>query len=257
MRIILIALLLVGCGSSSPESTIEEPVISEPIIELDINDGGIQDFTLVDDHIYALSENYNDLTKITKLSMSGEFISETNYSDVAGHQGLTTDDNGYFWSTSHGESNKIVKFKDDSFVYTLTDLMGKSTTPAIGGDYLVAQTPGKIRVWYLWDFTEEGDYSDKYLYEFDSPEGVLQGIATDGVLIWIITGWAELEEKPLYTYTLEGEFISKEYIDNGLAKAGTEGTRYEPEGLDYHDGYLYVGLVTGSSGARISRIHRL
>ena len=42
-----------------------------------------------------------ELTRITKMTLEGEYISESDYEDIVGHQGLTVDEEGFFWSTSY------------------------------------------------------------------------------------------------------------------------------------------------------------
>ena len=262
MRYLLIlAMLLAGCSGGSSDNT--EPEQTPNNIYDDI-----QDFA-VSEYLYTLSHIGSRAT-IKRYTRDAEYLGESLDTVEIGHQGLSIDRYGFFWSTAP-DYRSAVKFiyADDAKplvvgIYTLFDdsYNNSNSTPAIGKGYLVAHarkdSKSTIRVWLLDDLQESGDYSDKFIYEWQpsivKKDHPLQGIATDGVKVWMISGFAQIEAKPLHTYSMQGELIKSEMFSKGLDLAETEGTRYEPEGLSYYNG-LHVGIVSGVNGARISRIY--
>jgi len=254
-----------GSGSSEPEAeqVSREPELIQSISYLLGPHGwrGVQDFTYVNGELYTL---HHSKYRTTINRFEGDDIA--GYSivgEVAGHQGLTHDGE-YFWSTDYQLSGSVVKFSYEDGeelkrkgVYKLFNDNSASTTPAIGGDYLVATGMVNglrvIRVWYVADFTEQGDYSYRYLYEFHVANSILQGIAVYGDKIWTISGFKEEEAKTLRSYTLSGNIINIQSITTGINGSGW----YEPEGLSILNGNLVFAIVTGTAKDRSTSIYRL
>lgn len=114
-----------------------------------------------------------------------------------------------------------------------------------------------------------GDYSSSYLAEF-STDGLvdsnypLQGMASDGSCIVAYAGDATISQnKKLYWYDLKtGKSIFKDNsfnVGKSNSAADGAGTRHEPEGLEFiKDGNTYqlvVGVVSGDTGARVTRLY--
>ena len=252
---IILCLMITGCSSGGSSN---EPETKQPFIAYE----SIQDFAISTD-IYTLS-HAGGLSYIKRRDESGAVLGQSVGGDVAGHQGLSIDAKGYFWSTSYYDGRSAVKFVyadnealDVKGRYTLFNKYFSSNSPvtvAVTRDYLIAKGWHKrkqqafVKVWYLDTFKESGDYSEKYLYQWktDIPPPI-QGIASDNERVWLISGGYKLEAKPLYTYSLSGELIKKGSFSKGLDTV--VGDMYEPEGLDYHNG-LKVGILSGSMGAR-------
>lgn len=215
-------------------------------------------------------------------------------SPVIGHQGLGTE---YLpvgirlWSTSSVGGRFACRFQYAAGVaITASEVFelfkvgsfanSTSCTPSVSscGNYLVASgtrfgTQTHVMRVFRMDVLRAGgpgDYTDKYLYEFET-NGVyragnpVQGTACDGQNVFVVAGGTGFEPttyKHLYVYSLSGELVSKEgnfRVGRALAQSDGNGTRYEPEGLCImHNGSGYTlcaGFLSGQPGARRFRIY--
>ena len=214
----------------------------------------------------------------------------TPVSQVAGHQGLAVESgNNRLWSTSFADKNDAVRYiytdsaaLSGAEIFTLFDNTefetSVSCTPTIsyGQKYLLAygtKTGAADTTVRVWDFAAmvakgPGDHKDDYIFTWDTQGAVsatrpTQGIASDGVYVWLIFGDIDInEDKRIYTFTLDGELIDFQTMTIGRAQALLDGagTVYEPEGLSIFRNaagglMLCVGIVSGDLGTRFSRVY--
>lgn len=253
-----------GGGSSEPERVeTEGPQLIQTVDYLLGPHGwrGIQDFTYVNGELYTLHHS-SDETTINRFE-GDEIAGYSVVGAVAGHQGLAHDGR-YFWSTAYHAKGKAVKFSYEDGEplqtvarYKLFSKSNVSSTPAVGGGYVAAQglVNGQrvVRIWYLDTFNESGDYSYQYLYQWPIADAVVQGIATDGDKVWIISGLKEESAKPIHTYSLSGQLLKTQSVTIGMTGSGW----YEPEGLSMLKGKLVFAMVTGTAKDRSTQFFSL
>ena len=216
-------------------------------------------------------------------------------SAVLGHQGLAVEylKSGIkLWSTSVQGGRFAARFSyvagtpiTTAEVYELfTNISfanSASCTPAVSfcGRYLIAHgirsgtIRGVIRVFDIARLVAggPGNYSDKWLYEFETQglhnaDNPVQGLACDGSTIFAVaggTGFTASVNKRLFTFTIDGQLIAKEEnfrVGRTTAKSDGDGTRYEPEGLAISSGAggqttLMAAILSGQPGQRRFRIY--
>ena len=155
-----------------------------------------------------------------------------------------------------------------------------SCTPTVsyGQKYLLAygkkigSTDITVRVWDLLTIAQAGagDYSEDYLFEWDSQTNFdstrpTQGIASDGVYVWMLFGNNDINvSKRLNVYTINGEVLRTLTLTVGRDQALLDGagTVYEPEGLSIFRNaagglMLCVGVISGDLGTRFSRVYAI
>lgn len=100
-----------------------------------------------------------------------------------------------------------------------------------------------IRVYDLAVFTEPGDYTDKYLFEFAIPKPytfALQGLATDGKYIYTLDGNENYDNfGRVHVFTLDGQ----EIINDGRMMLGRLDTKALNNTGHYNLFYEHEGLV--------------
>ena len=252
MKYIFIILLITGCSSGNNSQETETVIIdsiSSPLLEITylLGGGRFQDFA-IDDKIYVLSDNGGDSTINTFNHGHSPQDSQGSFTyDFIGHQGLSYYKG--FWSTYRPEKRSMVYFNEYGLKAVLRlfgdDFSSRSScTPSVTKDYTAAfgyrSGLNIVRVWYT--SLEAGDYTDKYLHEWEGPTTApAQGLQIIGDKLWIITGGKNRDkDKHLYQYTLKGQLISDEIITVGKTAKGI----YEPEGLGVLDGRLILGILT-------------
>ncbi|WP_155293987.1 hypothetical protein [Pseudomonas putida] len=220
--------------------------------------------------------------------------SEGVLSDEVGHQGLGLEylpgNDLRLWSTASQDSRQAVRYSYregvgvsnvERYVLFGNDFYKRaSSTPTISFDqkYILAIGRSKltgssvVRVWKLADLKRHGaaDYSGTPTYEWsiDFPKKQrfpVQGIASDGVKVWILAGNNNIEDpKYLWAYSMRGALIGRK-LDFSVGKAQAmedgSGRVYEPEGLQVisENGrhLLCVGILSGDLGKRYSRIYKI
>jgi hypothetical protein len=165
------------------------------------------------------------------------------------------------------------------FAYT-----GNSVIPAISycQRYLVALGRKSSRDFWIRVFDlaalaagGAGDYSDKWLYEFNVDRDILlddtaaafrpvQGLACDGASIYVLSGNSGLTAKRIDRYSLDGRLEqSQSNISVGLTEATADGTFYEPEALAFirpdfsAPPTLCMVVVSAGGGAHVNRVWAL
>ena len=216
-------------------------------------------------------------------------------SAVLGHQGLAVEylKSGIkLWTTSIQGGRFAARFSyvagtpiTSAEVYELftnvsfANSASCSPTVSFCGRYLVAHgirfgtTRGVIRVFDIARLVNggPGDYSSKWLYEFETQglhdaNNPVQGIACDGSTIFAVaggTGFKAAVNKRLFTFTIDGQLIAKEEnfrVGRTAAQSDGDGTRYEPEGLAILSGAggqatLMAAFLSGQPGQRRFRIY--
>lgn len=215
-------------------------------------------------------------------------------SPYIGHQGLSVEylrSGVKFWSTSAIGGRYAYRFDyvagqplgpGDNYKLFTDGLFANSSscTPSVStcGLYLIAHgtrwgtMTTVIRVFEMRVLVEggSGDYSDKWLYEWETQGLVregnpLQATACDGANVFLYaggTGFGSNTYKRLYTFSLKGELIMKEdnlRIGRGNALTDGSGVKYEAEGLAILQGptgsTLCVGVMSGDVRARRYRIY--
>jgi hypothetical protein len=97
--------------------------------------------------------------------------------------------------------------------------------------------------------------------EQNTTDMFFQGLAATSDTITVLTGNTELgSAQLLYTYSYDGNVISKHNLSLGSEFAVSEGTRQEVEGLAYYpngtgEQKLITSVMTGQSGANIKRMY--
>jgi hypothetical protein len=165
------------------------------------------------------------------------------------------------------------------FAYT-----GNSVIPAISycQRFLVALGRKSSRDFWVRVFDLDaltaagaGDYSDKWIYEFNVSRDILlddaaaafrpvQGLACDGASVYVLSGNSGLTAKRIDRYSLDGRLEqSQSNISVGLTEATSDGTFYEPEALafirpDFSAPLaLCMVVVSAGGGAHINRVWAL
>ena len=211
-----------------------------------------------------------------------------------GHQGLGIEylpgRDFRLWSTANIDSRQVTRYRyadgrslDQVQLFRLfgDDFRNHtSATPTISYDqkYLVAYGMRRrtstivVRAWRLADLVKAGpgDYSKSFTYEwetkkFSGPPVPIQGIASDGVRVWILAGNNSIDSpKRLQSYSIEGELqSSNEHVWIGRDQARNDGSGmiYEPEGLALlragNGLILCAGIISGDLGRRQARIYQI
>ena len=150
---------------------------------------------------------------------------------------------------------------------------------SLDGRYLVTEYSGSytklIKVFNLQDVMDSGtDISTSQEYSFtigfNSVQRPLQGIACDGAYVYTFAGNIDPSDSStantlqVYVHSVDGTLV--QFYDDfevGLTEAQSDGagTKYEFEGAGWtwHNGtpHLSIMIVSGNSGARVSRIWAL
>lgn len=255
----------------------------------------------------------SEVSYISQYSMAGEpgvskaALGVSNSSAQLGHQGLALEqlNNGTvkLWSSVRYEATnypnghrQVVRFNyagnaaNVSNVETFTlfgaefAYTGNSVIPAISycQRFLVVLGRKASRDFWVRVFDlpaliagGPGDYSDKWLYEFNVDRDILlddvsgafrpvQGVACDGASVYILSGNSSLNGKRIDRYSLDGRLEqSQANISVGLNEATAEGTFYEPEALAMirpnfnAPPALCMVIVSAGGGAHINRVWAL
>ena len=180
----------------------------------------------------------------------------------------------------YSESGSVPNY-EEFILFDSSFAEGGSTTPAVSYDnrFLVARgyvdVPDEIgysvvRVFDLTKMQDAGDYSTKHIYEFRvdeltrQKEFPLQGMACDGTFIYIQLGAAStVHDKVILIYTLDGRLVYKNtQVTAGKEQALADGAggHWESEGVvlarnNKDELSLYILIVSGDSGKRISRLY--
>ena len=246
------------------------------------NDLVIQDFCFdeINNHLYTHHRS-KDQTKgyVQAYSLAGAgtgyltLLGTSAASSIIGLSGISVEyqDNGtvFLWSSvnpSYGADSgrQGVRFKyagngaaiTDVQVYTLfradqTGYAANTTSPRVSycGRYLLALgRPSTrrvlVRVFDLRTLVQggAGDYSDKYLYEWEIDEDILadnpggtvpqpkQGMVSDGAFVYILAGSSSITEpKHVHCYTLDGQRVAEN--DKVIIGQDIAASFMEPQGL--------------------------
>lgn len=246
------------------------------------NDLVIQDFCFdeINNRLYTHHRSH-DQTKgyVQAYSLDGAgtgyltLLGTSAASSIIGLSGISVEyqDNGtvFLWSSvnpSYGADSgrQGVRFKyagngaavTDVQVYTLfradqTGYAANTTSPRVSycGRYLLALgRPSTrrvlVRVFDLRTLVKggAGDYSDKYLYEWEIDEDILadnlggtvpqpkQGMVSDGAFVYILAGSSSVTEpKHVHCYTLDGQRVAEN--DNVIIGQDIADSFMEPQGL--------------------------
>ncbi|AHG85694.1 hypothetical protein EIM44_10865 [Bibersteinia trehalosi] len=229
-----------------------------------------------------------------KIHEKGILIADSNMQldGFGGHQGITIqyfDKNPMLWVSAGININdrglKAIRFNYHQSKFEVFQFFdctnfrrSGSTNPCVSLDqkYIIVRGFNKgskkniIRVLELSKLKGEGDYSDKYLYQWDidsisiNKKYPLQGIASDGKIVIIQLGFNDnYINKALLIYTISGNLIfkTKNYsIGKWDAIFTGDGKHWEPEGICFsfdknNNKRLYHCITSGNKGNRLARIY--
>ncbi|OAQ15834.1 hypothetical protein F480_04265 [Bibersteinia trehalosi Y31] len=227
-------------------------------------------------------ENKRTLIANTNIELGG----------LGGHQGITIqyfDKTPRLWFSAgrdiQNRGLKSVRFDYETSSFEVFQFFDSknfrkigSTNPCISLDqkYMIVRGYRKdnrtntIRVFEMDKLASEGNYSGKYLYQWDIDDIALnnkyplQGIASDGEIIIIQLGFNDNHiNKSLLIYTMSGKLLFKTEnysIGKWDAILTGNGKHWEPEGICFsfdknNNKRLYHCITSGNKGNRLARIY--
>lgn len=173
----------------------------------------------------------------------------------------TKDWNGFIEITFDLSENtpKLIKVEE-------YNLDCKFCTPTVSkdGKYIALKDNGKVFIYSSKEVFNMKDEKPKALFSFNlDKEQTKKGISFQGIemkddIIYTLSGNADLDsDKWLVVYDIKGNIIHKTEITAGKEEALKEGNKYEPEGLEIKDNYLYTTFMSGEIGKNIKRLYKI